>query len=76
LRVVQAARDLGWKTDFSLKPAKVGRQFQDAEGMGARHAIVVGAEWPVIKIKTLETRQETSIDQSALSSHLEKSDTR
>ena len=70
LRVVQAARDLGWKTDFSLKPAKVGRQFQDAAGMGARHAIVVGAEWPVIKVKTLETRQETAIDQSALSSHL------
>jgi len=72
LRIVQAARDLGWRTDFSLKPAKVGRQFQDAEGMGARHAIVVGAEWPAIKIKTLVTRQETAIDQCMLSSHLGK----
>ncbi|MFA7344351.1 MAG: histidine--tRNA ligase [Terrimicrobiaceae bacterium] len=70
LRVVQTTRDLGWRTDFALKPAKVGRQFQDAEGMGARHAIVVGAEWPTIKIKTLSTRQETAIDFSGLPSHL------
>ena len=72
LRIVQTARDLGWKTDFSLKPAKVGRQFQDAESLGARHAILVGAEWPAVKIKTLATRQETAIDQSGLSSHLGK----
>ena len=72
LQVVQAVRDLGWRTDFPLKPAKVGRQFQDAEGMGARHAIVVGSEWPTIKIKNLATRQETALDESSLSSHLGK----
>jgi histidyl-tRNA synthetase len=70
LRIVQIARDLGWRADFSLKPAKVGRQFQDAEGLGARHAIVVGAEWPAIKIKTLATRQEASVDQSELPAYL------
>ena len=72
LRIVQAARDLGWRTDFSLKPAKVGRQFQDAEGLGALHAVVVGAEWPVVKIKTLATRQEIAADQSELASRLGK----
>ena len=72
LQIVQAARDLGWRTDFSLKPAKVGRQFQDAEGMGARHAVVVGAEWPSVKIKTLATRQEIAADQSELASRLGK----
>ena len=70
LRIVQIARDLGWKTDFPLKPAKVGRQFQDAEGLGARHAVVVGAEWPVVKIKTLATRQEVAVDHGGLSAHL------
>lgn len=70
LRIVQVTRELGWRTDFSLKPAKVGRQFQDAEGLGARHAIVVGAEWPTIKIKTLATRQEASVDQSELCAYL------
>ncbi|MFZ4775486.1 MAG: histidine--tRNA ligase [Terrimicrobiaceae bacterium] len=67
LRIVQTVRDLGWRTDFSLKPAKVGRQFQDAEGQGSQRAIVVGSEWPLVKIKTLATRQEEAIDQSELS---------
>lgn len=72
VRLVQAARDLGWSTDFSLKPAKVGRQFQDAEALGARRAIVVGSEWPTLKVKTLATREETAVDQSALPGHLGK----
>lgn len=70
LRIVQMARDLGWRTDFALKPAKVGRQFQDAEGMGARRAILVGSEWPVVKIKTLATRQEETADQSEVAAKL------
>ena len=72
LQMVQSVRDLGWRTDFSLKPAKVGRQFQDAESLGARHAIVVGAEWPVVKIKTLETRQEIAADQTEVALRLGK----
>lgn len=70
LQVVQMARDLGWRTDFSLKPAKVGRQFQDAEAMGARRAVLVGSEWPVVKIKTLATRQEETADRSELAERL------
>ena len=72
LKVVQQVRDLGWRTDFPLKPAKVGRQFQDAEGLGARHAVVVGAEWPVVKLKTLATRQEVAVDPAELAAHLGK----
>lgn len=70
LRIVQTARDLGWKTDFSLKPAKVGRQFQDAEGLGASRAVVVGAEWPSVKLKTLATRLEETLPEGELPSHL------
>lgn len=72
LRIVQTSRDLGWRTDFPLKPAKVGRQFQDAEALGAGRAILVGAEWPVIKIKTLATRQEDAMEQSDLAAFLGK----
>jgi len=72
LKIVQQLRDQGWKTDFSLKPAKVGRQFQDAEGLSARHAVVVGAEWPAVKLKTLATRQEIAIAHPELTGHLEK----
>jgi histidyl-tRNA synthetase len=66
LRVVQEIRDLGWRVDFSLKPAKVGRQFQDAEAAGAVRAVLIGAEWPVLKVKNLATRTEEACDRSDL----------
>ena len=51
-------RDVGRRTDFSLSAAKVGKQFQTAEQLGARIAILVGDEWPMVKVKTLATREE------------------
>jgi histidyl-tRNA synthetase len=72
LHIAQTARNLGWSTDFSLKAAKVGRQFQDAEALGARVAILVGAEWPMVKVKTLATRQEVAVNESELFAHLGK----
>ena len=36
----------------------------------ARHAIVVGQEWPLVKLKHLATRTEESLDHSALASKL------
>ncbi|MEK0447112.1 MAG: Histidine--tRNA ligase [Verrucomicrobiota bacterium] len=58
LVLVQKFRDAGFRTDFGLSPSKVGKQFQAAEGLGARFAVVVGEEWPQVKLKTLATRQE------------------
>ncbi|MEI6870791.1 MAG: histidine--tRNA ligase [Verrucomicrobiota bacterium] len=60
LAVVQALRDAGWRTDFALSGAKVGKQFQAAELLGAQFAVVVGAEWPGLKIKALSTRTEVT----------------
>jgi histidyl-tRNA synthetase len=62
LALVQRLRDAGRRTDFPLAPAKVGKQFQTAEGLGARTAILVGGEWPMVKIKTLATREERVVD--------------
>jgi histidyl-tRNA synthetase len=70
LHIVQSCRELGLITDFPLKAAKVGKQFQEAESLGARHAIVVGQEWPLVKLKHLSTRTEESLDHSALASKL------
>lgn len=70
LQVVQTCRELGLSTDFPLKPAKVGKQFQEAEHLGARHAIVIGQEWPQVKLKHLATRAEESLDHADLSSKL------
>jgi len=70
LHVVQSCRELGLATDFPLKAAKIGKQFQEAENLGARHAIVVGQEWPLVKLKHLSTRTEESLDHSALAPKL------
>ena len=66
LQIVQTCRELGLSTDFPLKPAKVGKQFQEAEHLGATHAVVIGQEWPQIKLKHLATRAEESLDHAAL----------
>jgi histidyl-tRNA synthetase len=58
LRLIQQLRDLGLRLDFSLSPAKVGKQFQAAEQAGARLALLIGDEWPQVKIKILTTREE------------------
>jgi len=58
LGIVQRLRELGFRLDFPLAPAKVGKQFQAAEQAGARLALLIGDEWPQIKVKTLATREE------------------
>lgn len=70
LQVVQTCREIGLFTDFPLKSAKVGKQFQDAENLGARHAVVIGQEWPLVKLKHLATRAEESLDHTALAPKL------
>ncbi len=66
LGLVQTLRDSGWRTDYALTGAKVGKQFQAAEGLGATYAVVVGAEWPQIKIKELASRAEREVPAGGL----------
>jgi histidyl-tRNA synthetase len=66
LALVQRLRDGGMRVDFPLTPAKVGKQFQAAEQLGARLAVLIGDEWPQVKLKTLATREETVIAQESL----------
>jgi histidyl-tRNA synthetase len=58
LNLVQRLREADLRTDYPLTAAKVGKQFQVAEQLGARHAVLVGDEWPLVKLKTLATREE------------------
>jgi histidyl-tRNA synthetase len=58
LGLVQQLRDAGQRVDYPLVAAKVGKQFQRAEELGARTAVLVGDEWPLVKLKTLATREE------------------
>ena len=74
LQVVQSCRELGLSVDFPLKSAKVGRQFQDAEQLGARHAVVIGQEWPLVKLKHLATRTEEALEHSMLARRLKNTE--
>jgi histidyl-tRNA synthetase len=66
LRLLQSLRDRGWRADISLSSAKVGKQFQAAETAGARAAVVVGTEWPVLKVKHLARREEVTTDEASV----------
>jgi histidyl-tRNA synthetase len=72
LAKIQALRDRGYRVDFPLTPAKVGKQFQTAEQLGARIAVLFGDEWPEVKLKTLATGEQISVPHQELASHLER----
>ena len=60
LRLVTDLRRAGISADLPLGNAKVAKQFQSAEKSGARFALVVGAEYPELKLKILASRTEES----------------
>jgi histidyl-tRNA synthetase len=72
LAIVQQLREAGLRVDFPLMAAKVGKQFQSAEQVGAELAVLVGNEWPQVKIKTLATRREDQIPHTELADWLRK----
>ena len=72
LQVLQQLRDAGWRTDYAMGSAKVGKQFQAAEALGAKFAVVVGAEWPEVKVKQLATRAEATCQWPDLPAFLRK----
>jgi histidyl-tRNA synthetase len=61
LAQVQSLRERGYRVDCPLAPAKVGKQFQTAEQLGARVAILFGDEWPQIKLKDLRTGDQSLV---------------
>jgi histidyl-tRNA synthetase len=70
LAQIQQLRDHGYRVDYPLTSEKVGRQFQTAEQLGARVAVLFGDEWPQVKVKTLATREELLVDNGELQSHI------
>jgi len=58
LAQIQQLRDRGYRGDYPLTPAKVARQFQAAEDLGARVALLYGDEWPQVKIKNMGTGEQ------------------
>ena len=70
LAQIQQLRDRGYRVDYALISAKVARQFQAAEELGAQMALLYGDEWPQVKVKTLATREEKLIPHDQVLAHL------
>lgn len=60
LRLLTDLRRAGVSADLPLNPVKVGKQFKLAEKASARFALVVGGEYPDLKLKILASRSEES----------------
>jgi histidyl-tRNA synthetase len=73
IELVGELRARGVSAEYAFHPSKVGKQFQLAEGAGAKYAIVIGQEWPQVKVKTLADRTEQLIDRDEILKHLAKS---
>jgi len=61
IRLANSLRQSGIRVDYALQPAKVGKQFRLAEAIGAAHTLVVGREWPQLRVKQLADRTERII---------------
>ncbi len=68
---IQQLRDHGYRVDYPLTGEKVGRQFQTAEQLGARIAVLFGDEWPQIKIKTMATGRQELVPHDRLLAYLQ-----
>ncbi|MEX1119744.1 MAG: histidine--tRNA ligase [Terrimicrobiaceae bacterium] len=70
LKTVQDLRNAGLATEFSLSPSKVGKQFQAAGQAHAKFAVLVGSEWPAVKVKVMSTRAESEVPHGELAQWL------
>lgn len=68
LSLATQIRGAGFRVSYALSPTKFNKQFKQAEQSGAIAAVVIGSEFPELQIKTLATRDETtlSLDQQFL----------
>jgi histidyl-tRNA synthetase len=70
LAQIQQFRDRGYRVDYPLTSEKVGKQFQSAEQLGARVAVLFGDEWPQIKIKNMTTANQELVPSGELMDRL------
>ena len=75
LAQIQQLRDRGYRVDYPLTPTKVARQFQSAEDLGARVALLYGDEWPQVKIKNMGTGEQELVAHDRLLAHLQAQST-
>ena len=62
LAIAQLLRNNGYRVSYPLTPTKVGKQFGNAENLKSRTAVIIGSEYPKIKVKDLIQREEIEIE--------------
>jgi histidyl-tRNA synthetase len=72
LRHLQQLRDAGWRVDYAVGPAKVGKQFQTAEALGAKATLLFGDEWPQVKVKNMRGGEQMLVRAEELTVRLEE----
>ncbi len=70
LAQVQKLREATYRVDYSLVPAKVPKQFQAAEQLGARLVVLFGDEWPQVAVKDLRSGTQQLVQSEQLLEHL------
>jgi histidyl-tRNA synthetase len=73
LAYVQTLRDKGHRVDYPFTSEKVARQFQTAEQLSARLAVLFGDEWPQVAVKDLTTGEQQLISNEELLAYLARS---
>ena len=58
LACMQRLREHGYRVDYPFSSAKIPKQFQAAEHLGARVAVLFGDEWPQVAVKDLRTGEQ------------------
>src|SRR5437899_3978447 len=68
---IQQLRDRGYRVDYPLTSEKVGKQFQIAEQLGARVAVLFGDEWPQLKLKEMSSGEQHLVSKDDFMSDVE-----
>ena len=71
VKQIQQLRERGYRIDYPLTAAKVARQFQAAEELGAHVALLYGDEWPQVKIKNMGSGEQMLIPKDDVISRVE-----
>jgi histidyl-tRNA synthetase len=66
IQLANSLRQSGFCVDYALQPAKIGKQFELAEALGAARAVIVGREWPQVRVKQLSDRTERIISKAEI----------
>lgn len=72
LTTIQQLRNCGYRVDYAISPAKVGRQFQAAEHLRASSAVIFGDEWPQVAVKNLSSGHQELVAPEDLLAHLSR----